>query len=306
MLNEDLIVVMNDQELVLWRETLISAKNETIVVLLVGSETLNLRVIRELIGHASVRHVFVQYALIPSIRFVPQTFISFVLDFPFSLFHRDFYKSIYRGLKRFLKELYLMVINKISYMPLGYTDSFYLQAVAEGFIPDNLVGSLYKMKVENVILERQFDISFQGYKSGPIRRIVLNQFARNLPPKSMINFTENWGTSVGENLSYVTISRNSHMVISPPGHTSNLAFRHAEAVICGALPIAPICSVQDFGVQLTLNSLLPGTNKFSYYKAVKFVSELSPEERLSLLLKLREKLIDECIEFRDSLKKYLH
>jgi hypothetical protein len=305
-LNENLIIVMNDEELEAWRETLISARKGTIVVLLIGSETLNLRVIRELIRYTSVRHVFVQYALIPSLRFLPQTYISFVLDFPRSLFQRDFYRSVYRGLKRSLKEMYLLMFNKISYMPLGYTDSFYVQAVAEGFIPENLVSSLFEMKVKNLFLEKKFNISFQGYKSGPIRRLVLNQFVRKPLSKSIIIFTERWGSSVGEKISYVNISRNSHMVISPPGHTSNLAFRHAEAAICGALPIAPICSLQDLGVQLTTNSLLPGTMKHSYYKAVKFVSDLCPEEKLSLVIKLREKFLDECTEFKDSLNKYLH
>ena len=298
------IVVMTDQDLDLWIDKFLSSKRNSIIVFLLGSETLNLQVLWKLFKFRSIKQIFVQYATEASLLNALRAMLNFIVEFPLCIFSRNFYKGMYRGAKRYLKRKVLNFFWKIDYLPVGYTDMFVKMAKSEGLIDKKDSESLLGEGEKKYISQKKFAISFQGYLSGPVRKIVIKAPLLNCPDSSYLRITEHWGTSSDNDSSYIENMSKSEMVISPPGYVSNLAFRHLESLIAGSLPVAPISSIQDWSKQCTINSLLPGKLKFRYMKTVQYVGNLSTLQKNQLRNSLLNIYKEEIKNVKNKLEEF--
>ena len=92
----------------------------------------------------------------------------------------------------------------------------------------------------------------------------------------------------------------SKYIWSPPGNISNLSYRYFEALICGAVPLAPPSTVQDPHLWENWAQDL-SIKLFSWKNLLKFAAELQELERM----KIRDQEFEKEINAIHEIKKEL-
>lgn len=285
------IVMFSDFEIDDWLQELDIQKPNSVIVLLLGSETLNLSCLKKLKALSSVKVVFAQYFRSASLWNAARVSTFFVRDFPLALFDRLFFIALSRGFKRYIKSTYIRFFYKIRELPLGYTSKFekdYIQVLQRhkmelGENHSLFVGSENR-KIGKV---RNRKLFFQGYKSGPVRKIVLEKLSDE--PYSVIKINDSWGgIKLKNQLSYVQEMIQQSFTLNPPGHTSNETYRKTESLICGSFPIFTSASLQDWSSEPILDQLCGRKYRYSYRNLFKYLNTLNNDEVERIVDKAKE------------------
>lgn len=293
------ILILLDEDFELWSHWLTEFDKEELTVIFIGSETLDKRSMN-LLGHSeSVKRIFIQYWTPLSLLSAFRSTLALILDFPRIFLADDFWISLARGARRFLKVIQVPQKDKFIYLPLGYTDNFVSELRKLGLVCSSGRDSLLKRGEFKLPSSRDsFTITFMGYSTGKIRSLILDGIQRKYPQETIFQYTEKWGQGNSSEPQYASLLLRASIALNPPGHVSNETFRYLEALICGAIPVSSVSSPQDWSRNplAGLNSVTG--NEFSYRKIIMSL-RCQSSEKLELI---NEKLLTEYSQTLNTLK----
>ena len=294
--NHASIVVMSDGEFMTWHQLLMKSQKDSKIVILLGSETVNLKVIKKLMKLKSVKSIYMQYRPNYNLLSCIMIIYFFFRDWRGSLFERDFWKILQRGSRRFLKSIYFLIFarkKKIFSLPLGYTSKFSMAFVnARNFNSQQFADtSLLDLRIVES-MNRRVQVSFRGQINGPFRRFIY-EHKDDLSQEIQMNVNQHWGGDQNEfSNNYVDELVNSRFILALPGHVSNETFRYAEALICGSLPIMTSSSALDWSNANSPFENHDGMLRYSLKTILDFIPKISEHDRKRLvsreILKLKE------------------
>lgn len=302
------ILVMADYEYSIWEDLLKKQQEDSVIVLLLGSETINLKVAVSLIRMKSINHVLMQYYTKPQFGRACLSTLYFLVEFRRVLSKKKLWIIFKRGAKRYIKLSYLRKVSmgKISYLPLGYTTKFanqFLDLFSVDEFPKNKKSIIQFSLFFDEVTKSQ-NICFRGAKSGPLRQVM---FADDYTPFNFVPviLNDNWSGGVSKDNSYLRDLLISKYSLNPPGHVSNETFRFCEALICTCVPLSTNCSILDWSnskLTLPIYSVFhPSSYKKQLFKAV----NLDEKARREVITKTISNYLESLKETKKLIKELM-
>lgn len=247
-----------------WERLLTSSPPKSIIFLLLANEAYESSKYEILNEYSSIRHVFIYnpprkscfMGLMPLISF-------FFYQFRYFFDRRLLFALIYA----FRKHSCVRKV-KLNYswsnLPLGYTNLFISQMNSLNLIDSesSIISFAAKQRSfdNRVRTKKSRKIVFVGQVGTWYREILIESFSRNLNFASKVN--SGW-TGISSN-EYLLSIKDSDFVLCPPGVITNETFRYYESIFAGRLPIAPVCTVQDFHLNNYWTRTLPFYVRYSH------------------------------------------
>ena len=127
------------------------------------------------------------------------------------------------------------VEDKLSPIPLGYTDTFARAFAARFELSTD--ASVFSVHPTNAT-DRDRSVAFRGNR-GLAQRIVGSERAMKVTNSEVLLIDADWSAraAVDVGASYVDSLVSAQFALCPPGFANNESFRFYEALACGALPI---------------------------------------------------------------------
>jgi hypothetical protein len=200
----------------------------------------------------AVRHVYRQYPARPvPLRSLPPALRAFVQDAHASSHSARIAGTLVKqGLstRRRMKK-WLPLGEKLTNVPLGYTNAFEEQWLELNQGPRNDDGSLFG-DVDDTS-DRSLSVTFLGHR-GQAQRVMGLDRAASLPASDIRIVDGIWSGFAHEpgESDYVKLLLTSRFALCPPGFVNGETFRYYEALICGALPIEIHTALTHLGIVL--------------------------------------------------------
>lgn len=196
-------------------------------------------------------------------------------------------------------------------IPLGYTDIF-----ARSFIA--LIGSknfprsdsLFELDrlMQNKIPGSQ--ISFVGQAGQIVRKFAIRSLKH--ADKPFILERDGFGASnnidedvQAKGLEYVTISRGSRFILSPPGNISGETFRSYESFLLNRIPLVMNYVTSDSAFSHSFDYILWSKPIQKWKQLIRKVQEISDEEYLEILKINRDKQREELAYLKMKLVRFI-
>jgi hypothetical protein len=272
------------------------------ILILLGNETQQLKILRQLARIERVLAIYSQYDPQPLIFGGMKTSLIQLIDSPRTFFNFNFFMICLRGAYRGLKSIVFARIPKIKHFPLGYSNRFIEELLLSGLIS---IESMTIMQLSNSFSNRsrKSEVIFKGQLTGQYRKLI----APYLMQKELVKFELNqqWGRpELLTSTSYVKSMIESKFVFCPPGHVSNDTFRRTEALICGALPIEIESSPQNW--QKCYTSFADTQlNRYSVVRSVREALKMPETDRHRIRVFLLNKMIGEIVEVTKNIENQM-
>jgi hypothetical protein len=292
-----------------WSRLFKSLPSSSISFLLLGNETYDVDLYRELARQGSIKHAFI-YGLPKNGRFI-NSFggsIGELIDsdsFSFSELLQCA-RNLRTGL---LKREQFKTVSfpfETTSFPQGYSQSFAIQisrAIKNLDQRDSLLNSeLVREFFKN---EKSFKFGFVGQAGSKRRKWVVNY--AHAKCAGLYEFKDNYGgNNQNPDDSYVTMLKATQFSLVPPGAFNSHNHRYLEALIAGCLPLI-VSNVSTDGFENSnWTKNMPFTQRYSYRKLIDFIFDLSEEDTYKLVEHFRLSELTRIKEEIELVKKALH